>query len=310
MLKKWLGDEAFNAAMGREPPAAAAAASSTPAKSAPEPSPRGPKVAEKPPLVLIREGVAAQTLGGRCSLPGYNFARQQRAVMKTLANRKGLLLPKEPAIAQSTGKAPPASAPAPASAGATTLPPKSAPTPKTLMPGPAVEATGLQEAKAKAGCWAWLVGPPAVPPVAVPVVVPPRAPKAAPQPVIRRGQSPVLKNAEKPPDLDASPKAPSPEPETPEPEAKRRKVEAGDGAGQAAQVSAKVSCRFLRGMTWMVAAQRYTTGGKGAKDSGMALGTHLQRGRPMQRRAQAEPDPTSPSSAKEEQCNAGGEEGA
>lgn len=59
MLKKWLGDEAFNAAMGREPPAA----SSTPAKSAPEPSPKPKAAAEKPPLVLIREGVAAQTLG-------------------------------------------------------------------------------------------------------------------------------------------------------------------------------------------------------------------------------------------------------
>lgn len=106
--------------------------------------------------------------------------------LNTLAGRRGLNL--EPVIAQSTGKAPPVTAPV-------TVPPSA--TPKALAPGlvPQPEVPGSPPSKAA----------PEAKPKAAPKVVPPRAPKAVPQePVIRRG--PVLKNAEqKPaPDLDAS----------------------------------------------------------------------------------------------------------
>jgi len=59
MLKKWLGDDAFNAAMGKAPPKADPVAAKQP-----ETSSKVPKAApSQPPLVLIREGVAAQTPG-------------------------------------------------------------------------------------------------------------------------------------------------------------------------------------------------------------------------------------------------------
>jgi hypothetical protein len=60
MLKKWLGEEAFNAAMGKAPPTPAPAPAEPPAATAKAPPSGG---APAPPLVLIREGVAAQKPG-------------------------------------------------------------------------------------------------------------------------------------------------------------------------------------------------------------------------------------------------------
>ena len=242
MLKKWLGDDAFNAAMGKAPPKADPVAAKQP-----ETSSKVPKAApSQPPLVLIREGVAAQNKDAvrsalrmavaqetQIDAPVLEMLRkwlgEEDEAWNALAVRSGIQVqPKhDEAIANSTGKAPSA-------ASASTLPPKSAPTPKPLAPGlvappeprekdrsdmDGTAPVALQEAKAKA-----------------PQVVPPKAkapaPKAVAQPVIRRG--PVLKNAAEPPppDLDASFDAFLQELDTKEPveepdeqEAKRRKVE-------------------------------------------------------------------------------------
>ena len=59
MLKKWLGEEAFYAAIGQQPPAAKQPPAATPAAQAQSAGPSAPRV-NQPPLVLIREGVAAQ----------------------------------------------------------------------------------------------------------------------------------------------------------------------------------------------------------------------------------------------------------
>lgn len=223
MLKKWLGEEAFNAAMGKAPPPAPAPAE-PPAATAKAP----PGGAPAPPLVLIREGVAAQNKDAvRAALrtavqqdtqidaPVLEMLRkwlgEDDEALNTLAGRRGINL--EPVIAQSTGKAPP------------TAPPSA---PKPLAPGlvPQPEVPGSPPSKAAPAA-------PAAPAKAkaAPKVVPPRAPKAVPQePVIRRG--PVLKNAEPqpPPDLDASFDAFLQELDTPdepaEKEPKRQKVEA------------------------------------------------------------------------------------
>ena len=68
MLKKWLGEDAFNAAMGKAPPTPAPAAApptEPPAEPPAAATAKAPPSAGTgaPPLVLIREGVAAQKPG-------------------------------------------------------------------------------------------------------------------------------------------------------------------------------------------------------------------------------------------------------
>ncbi|CAJ1438919.1 unnamed protein product [Effrenium voratum] len=253
MLRKWLGEEAFNAATGKAP-GLAPMAPIAPAPLAPAPlaplAEREPERPNQPPLVVIREGVAEQNRekvrnalrlaveqGTQIDAPVLEMLRkwlgQDDEALNTLAARKGVQLnATEQALAASTVKASP------------TLPPSaSSPVPGPAAPAvPTAPPAAPQALEPTEPIAAAKAAPGPVPPGPVehetaksaPQPAPPKsAPKAAPMPVIRRG--PVL-NTEKspappPPDLDASfdafmqelsaPEASA----SPEPEAKRRKKE-------------------------------------------------------------------------------------